>query len=236
MRRITVAGCILTATLLTAQAQSWDVPYRQTEIVLDGHLEEWEGVPRLVLAPGSAGISQQGSFGEGDLSVTLRAMWDEENLYVAVEWRDDRWDVREVRRRDSVFVTPDRRRRDRMLFFDNLRLQIHELEFDYLLWVSPRVEGQGPYFWHRRLLGARVRESATRDPVITPREHDDGSVTLEMLFEWKQLQLKPKKRKKKGLPLEVLVADSDQPGSILESKLDHLKHLSWRGSLRLGSR
>lgn len=213
-------------------AQTWEIPFRQG-VILDGHLNEWSGVGSVVLEPGRPGIRTDGDFGSSDLSVTIRAVWNEEGLYLAVEWLDDHWDIREVRRRDAVFVTPNRERRDRMLFFDNLKLHFHELEFDYLLWLSPRVEGRGPFFWHRRLLGVSVRESATRDPVITPREHDAERVTLEILLEWKELELKPKRLRKRGLPLTITVADSDSPGTILEAKLGNIKQLEWNGSITL---
>ncbi len=236
MKWFGILGAIGCAMLGPAWGQSWNIPHRTQQILLDGWLEDWRGVPELILRPGASGVRTQGEFGDSDVSVKIKALWDEDGLYLAVEWQDDRWDIREVRRRDAVFVTPDRRRRDRMLFFDNLKFQIRTLEFDYLLWVSPRVQDQGPFFWHRRLRGANVRESATRDPVITPREHEDGRVTLEILLEWKELELKPKKLVKNGLPVLILLADSDQPGSILESKLANLKSLEWDGTGRLAKR
>lgn len=215
-----------------AAQSEWTVLRRDRNLVVDGYLDDWEGIPAVTLKPSGTAVAVNGQFDDDDLEITLQAVWDDEALYVAVRWRDNRWDVREVRRRDAVYVTPDRRRRNRMYFFDNLRFQIRELEYDYLLWVAPRIGDRGPFHWQRRLEGMSKREAASPAPVITPRQ-DNGVATLELIFKWKQLDIEPKKRKKKGLPVEILVADSDLPGSILEAKLPHLKWIEWQSRMRL---
>jgi len=168
-------------------------------------------------------------FASDDLHVSVRAQWDNESLYVAIEWTDDVWDIRKIRRSEAVLVASDRKRYDRMLFYDNFKFQIESLKYDYLLWVSPRVNDEGPYYWQRRREGLGSMEGATSPPVITPRQNG-RQVTMELLFFWKELRLKPKELVKKGFPLFMTVADSDQPGYIEEGKLPHLKSLSWNGN------
>ncbi len=215
------------------RAQSvWRVPHRDRDLIVDGFVKEWQGVPSLVLRSGAPAVESNGVFGPDDVEVTLQGLWDKEALYMAVTWKDNVWDTQEVRRRDAVFITADKKRRDRMYFFDNISFQIPELEYDYLLWFSPRIDDHGPYHWQRRLQGLSKREAATPSPVITPRQMGNEA-TLELLFRWKDLEIKPEKRKN-GLPLLLQVADSDSPGLLLESKVEKLKWLQWRGSIQLG--
>ncbi len=240
MRRLPPIALIWAAfsPLTIASAQSeWTVPHRDRELVVDGFVEEWRGVPALVLKPGAKGVSVSGAFNPeiDDLQITIQGLWDEQSLYVAIQWNDDVWDIQEVRRRDAVYITADKRRRDRMLFFDNLSFQIAQLEYDYLLWFSPRIDDRGPFFWLRRLEGVRNREAATPAPVITPRQNGNLA-TLELQFNWKDLKLEPKKIRKTGLPVRWLAADSDSPEALLESKLGILKSLEWNGRLRLQSK
>ncbi len=236
MIRLFFAVFLLLSGLAPLQAQSsWTVPYRNQELQMDGFIEDWSGVPEIVLRPLQAGLQTNGDFADGGLEVSLRALWDEEALYLAIEWMDDVWDVEQVRRRDAVFVTSDRTRRDRMYFHDNIKFQIRELDYDYLLWFSPRVDDQGPFFWQRRLQGMRAMEGATAAPFMTPRQ-EEGRVTMEIRFDWKELRIKPKKRIKSGLPVLLVVADSDSPDSVPESKLSRLKWLEWAGRMELGKK
>ena len=205
----------------------WQIPHRERTIQVDGFLDDWNGVPELVLSPSNNLVETVGTFGQDDLKMRLQGLWDQESLYLALHWKDDVWDLQRVQRRDAVFVTPSRRRRNRMFFFDYLKIQLHTFSLDYILWVSPRVNDQGPFYWQRRLAGKRNMEAAAPIPVITPREHEDGSVTMEILLNWKGLGLKPKQLRKRGLPLSFLLADSDWPDSLLESKLERLKRLEW---------
>lgn len=225
--------CFSTSLLVLGiplEAQVWSIPRRTRELHLDGVLDEWQGIPGITLRPGQT--PSQGTFHPNDVSVELKAVWDDECLYLGLEWQDDVWDIREVRRRDSVFVTPDRQRRDRMLFFDYLRFHLSQLNYDYLLWFSPRANEQGPFFWERLLKGKASMEAASSPPVITPRQ-EDGKVHMELRFYWKELQLKPGRLKKNPMPLSLIVADGDAPDQLLETKLANLKWLEWKGLLQL---
>ena len=84
--------------------------------------------------------------------------------------------------------------------------------------------------WYRLLEGYGGMERATGVPMVSAREQGDR-VTVEVMLIWKQLRLKGKKNLE--YPLTLVVADSDDPGRILEYKLDHLKWLGWKGRIRL---
>jgi hypothetical protein len=224
---LVLLACGHAAHDLLAQAE-WTVPRRDREILVDGFLREWQGVPALELSPSLAGISREGEFKEGDLRVAVQALWDEQYLYVALTWQDDTWDVEEVTRRDAVWVDAQRKRRDRMLLFDYLKFHVRQSDYDYTFWVSPFHQEKGPFFWHRLLEGYRGMERAAGTPMITARELDDGRVTIELMFFWKELRLRPKD----GFPLTLIVADSDLPGRLPEYKLGFLKWIQWRGGWR----
>lgn len=224
---------ILASFLLTAaMAQpTWQIPNRDREILIDGFLEDWEGVPELIFSPGDRNRREAGEFsGSSDLTLKVQSLWDDEYLYLGVTWIDDLWDVKEVTRKDAVWVDSDGKRRDRMYFFDFLKFHIRKSDYDYTFWVSPRVNEEGPYFWNRLLEGYTGMERAAGSPMITAREHSDR-VTLEIMLLWNQLKLEPKQ----GLnfPLTLVVSDSDHPGRALDHKLNYQKWIGWVGRLVL---
>ena len=228
MRTLVVwASLILFPVLLRGQT-NWEITQRQRHIQIDGFTKEWEGIPSLKLF---REIGSEG-FEEGDSQLSLRGLWDKENLYLALLWTDDVWDIERVRRRDAVWVTPDRRRRDRMLFFDFLKFHIRRSDYDYTFWLTPRVESKGPYRWHRLLEGLKGMETATAPPVITGRQNKNIA-TMEVLFSWREMRIKPKAGK--VIPLRLILADSDLPETPLEMKLERLKSIRWRGSIVLTS-
>lgn len=204
----------------------WEIPYRDREIRMDGFLDEWDDVPYLEISPEAASLQSSGSFAPDDVRLKARALWDENHLYLALEWEDDVWDLEDIRRQDAIWIGSDRRRRDRMLFYDYLKFHIRETDYDYVLWVSPRVEDLGPYFWNRLLVGYQGMERASAPPFISARDHGNR-VTIEIQFSWDSLRRRA--REGRGFPLTILLADSDSPGALLESKLRDLKWLAWRG-------
>lgn len=208
---------------------AWEIPEREIEILLDGFLDEWVDVPSKILVPGDDSLLSGGEFGEGDLQVKVMALWDKEYLYLALDWKDDVWDIRDVPRREAVWIDPEGTRRDRMFFFDNLKFHIRKSDYDYTMWVSPRAHDEGPYFWSRLLEGYGGMERATSAPMITARNHG-GRVTIEVELLWKQLRIKPKKDR--GLPLRLVAADADLPDKRLETKLGQLKWVGWKGQLK----
>lgn len=208
-----------------AAQTDWTVPRRTQDVLIDGYITEWEGVPAIELKPGSSGVTAEGEFKENDVSLRIQAQWDDQYLYLALAWRDDTWDVEEVSRREAVWVDGGGKRRDRMLLFDFLKLHIRQANYDYTAWLSPRHQEQGPFLWNRLLEGYRGMERASASPMVTAREHDDGSVTMELMFLWRELRQKPKD----GFPITLTLADSDLPGRLPEYKVGFLKSLTWRG-------
>ncbi len=210
--------------------QVWRISNQERDIQIDGFTDDWQGVPALTLSPGSSNLKMTGEFDNDDVVVRLQSLWNQDNLYIAVHWQDNTWDIQKVTRREAVWVTPDRRRRDRMLFFDYLKFHIRESDYDFTFWLTPRVDDRGPFQWHRLLEGLKGMERASTSPVITGRHREDGA-TLEILLSWRELKIKPKPGKQ--VPLALTVADSDLVGTPLEYKLERLKSLQWRGYLAL---
>lgn len=223
---LTFAGGLFLSVAGVWGQQRWEIPKRERHIQIDGFTDEWQGVPWVKLSP-SAGDE---GFKEGDVELRIQGLWDKENLYLALQWTDDVWDIERVRRRDAVWMTPDRRRRDRTLFYDYLKFHIRRSDYDYTFWMTPRIESRGPFGWHRLLKGYRGMETATSAPIVTARQKQD-TATVEVLFAWKEMDIKPKSGR--AIPLLLTLADSDLPGTSLEMKLEQLKAIRWRGAMSL---
>ena len=209
---------------------AWEIPERTFDVLLDGYLDEWGNVPAKVFLPGGEGLKSAGEFAENDVKVEVKALWDKEYLYLAIDWQDDVWDIQRVTRREAVWIGPENTRRDRMHFFDNFKFHIRKSDYDYTAWISPRANDEGPHFWCRLLEGYGGMERATSAPMITARQQGNR-VTMEVVLLWKQLRIKPKK--KKAIPLRLVVADSDLPGKLLEAKVEHLKWVGWMGQFKV---
>lgn len=216
---------------ITVAQNRWDIPFENTDIQVDGILEEWDGIPAITLAPDVSGLSSEGDFGEEDVQLSIRGVRNNEYLYLAIEWYDDVWDVSQVRRRDAVWISSDGTRRDRMLFFDYLKFHLQRGDYDYTLWLSPRLNDQGPFSWHRLLVGYSAMERASSAPLVSARQHEDH-VTMEVMFLWHELRLDSEDTT--SLPLTLILSDSDQPGYLLDSKLKNLKWIAWQGTIHFG--
>jgi hypothetical protein len=223
---LTLLACFFLGDVPLRGQQRWEIPERQRHIQIDGFTDEWQGVPWLKLSPSSG----DEGFKEGDVELRVQGLWDKENLYLAMHWTDDIWDIERVRRRDAVWLTPDRRRRDRTLFYDYLKFHIRRSDYDYTFWLTPRIESRGPFGWHRLLKGYKGMETATSAPIVTARQKQH-TATLEVLFSWKEMSIKPKSGR--TIPLLLTLADSDLPGTSLEMKLEQLKAIRWRGAMIL---
>ena len=106
---LTFLACLVVGAATVRGQQRWEIPQRERHIQIDGFTDEWQGVPWLKLSPSDG----DEGFKEGDVELRIQGLWDKENLYLAMHWTDDVWDIERVRRRDAVSLTPDRRRRDR---------------------------------------------------------------------------------------------------------------------------
>ena len=236
MRLVPFSICLLLAFQVgSANNSKWSIPYRSSGVLLDGFLSDWQGLPAIQLDPAALGVKVAGIPAGDYASASVKACWNETGLYLAVDWKDDIWDVQRVPRSEAVFVASDGRRRERMYLYDNIRIQIRDVKYNYLLWTSPRIDSRGPYYWQRLQRGGKFLERATHVPVITPRE-SDGRATLEILLTWEQLGLKPKEVRKKGLRAILTLADSDSPEMSSEDKLGRVGRLDWTGLIELGER
>jgi hypothetical protein len=231
MRYFQILCLVLLMGSPVAAQSSWDIPSRHGEILIDGYLKEWDGIPALTIAPSVAGLRKGGEFsGDSDVSLKVQALWDPRVLYLALTWKDDVWDVEEVSRENAVWIDAKKKRRDRMFFFDYLKFHIRDADYDYTFWLSPRVDETGPFFWCRLLEGYKGMERATASPMVTARQ-EDGTVTMEVMLLWKELKIDPKPDR--AIPLTLILSDSDLPGRMLESKLNALKWVAWRGEVNL---
>jgi hypothetical protein len=228
--RLFLALVVIAGSLPLVLAQSepaFEIPKKTGGIVIDGFLDEWTNVPGLSLEVGSPGVAVTG---QPTASVLMKALWDEDSLYMALEWKDDVWDIQNVPRAQAVWVSPEHKRRDRNLFYDYFKFHIRESGYDYLAWIAPRIANLGPFSWQRLLHEERRTERATSPPAITGRDLN-GVATLEIRLQWRELKTKAKPGKKMTASLEV--ADGDQPAMPLEVKVNDLKSLEWNGALVL---
>jgi len=230
MRSFLILLFVTTCTSSSWAEPLWEIPFRDREILIDGHLDEWEGVPALIIAPGLEEIRSGGEFVDEGLRLALQAVWDEEYLYLGLTWTDDVFDLKEISRKDAVWVDDEGRRRDRMFFFDYLKFHIRKSDYDYTLWLSPRANDQGPFMWYRLLEGYRGMERATGQPMVSARE-EDQEATIEVMLLWKELRLKAEEGVE--LPLTLILADGDDPDRLLEYKSNRQKWLAWVGKVRM---
>lgn len=231
MRKIALflIGSFFIGSFFTAHAAAqnvWTVPRVESHIQMDGRLDDWQGITPVVLDPAGGAVRSLGEFSANDLRLSLRAAWKKDGFYMALEWQDNSWDVEEVSRNEANWIDPEGKRRNRMAFFDNMSLQLRRSDMHYTVWVSPRANEQGPFSW-AKLFGKKRMELAGTPPLISTFVSDDGRVHMELLFQWKDMLLKPKSYK--DLLCRIDVADSDLSGQPLESKVGMLKSLQWVG-------
>lgn len=225
-----LASIVLSGGQTLAQASLTSVLY-EDEIRVDGSLSEWEVSEGLQLSPSSTAVEPSGDFKENDFSFKIQSRWNDNYLYLAIEWKDDVWDIEEVTRKNATWRDPDTgQHRDLMYFFDNFKFHIRESDYDYTLWISPVSEDTGPFHWSRLLMGYRGNERAGAKPMLRA-ESNGNTTTMEMMIVWKRLRLDPKGGM--TIPLNLVVADSDLPGRFEETKVESLKSVEWRGELTL---
>lgn len=229
---IALASSLLGQSIM-AQS-SWSVPHIERPPQMDGRLDDWSAIEPIVLSPSHGPGRAKGEFnGASDLRLEVRAAWSSKGLHVGLLWQDDIWDVRRIARKDSIWVSPTEKRRNVMYFHDNLKFHLFRPNFNYLVWVSPRSSGKGPFHW-TRAFGKKGLELASSPPLISTTVAQDGSVTMEWLFRWKDWPLKGKSYKDLRFSLEI--ADSDWPQQPPESKESRLKSLQWAGSMLLSKK
>lgn len=79
----------LTSTALAYSEKNLEAP-KAGEVVIDGELSEWDTSKCLRIDSDNQIVDQIEHWdGEADCSVEVYAMWDEENLYIAMKVMDD---------------------------------------------------------------------------------------------------------------------------------------------------
>jgi hypothetical protein len=196
MKKISVIPIVIVLTAAFSFSQQFfEIQESDREILIDGFLKEWEGIPALKLAPGENGIKTGGELDASDVSLNIQFLWNKQYLYLGLTWKDETWDIEEVTRKDAVWVDQDNRRRDRMYFFDNLKFHIRMSDYDYTLWLSPATRDKGPFMWYRLLEGYGGMERATGTPMVSAKQQD-GFMTAEVMLVWQQLKLEGEKRER----------------------------------------
>ena len=81
---------MLFSTAFSEEQRSAKAFYAEQEIVVDGNLEEWNLSSPIVINEEEQ-VIRDAEFWQGinDLSCTVYVMWNEENLYLAVDVNED---------------------------------------------------------------------------------------------------------------------------------------------------
>lgn len=87
---VLLASLLLFSTAFSEEQRSAKAFYAEQEIVVDGNLEEWNLSSPIVINEEEQ-VIRDAEFWQGinDLSCTVYVMWNEENLYLAVDVNED---------------------------------------------------------------------------------------------------------------------------------------------------
>ena len=198
---------------------------------IDGVLVEWGAPEWIPIVPSGKKVGVRGVFtGEDDHEVDAYLMWDADFIYAAVVVVDDSTDVSRVEPGDHVWNGPSGERKDKMFYFDHLKVFLRgpEAPLGFNVWFAPTDGVQGPFWW-----GGRQRHPGREDiPVRVGSTWREGIYTYELAFPWKWLGIHPQP----GMELDAmfLLPDSDLPGVALRKKIRKSnKWIWWKGTVRL---
>ena len=202
------------------------------DMALDGYLREWGPAERIPISPGGKQIGLRGVFrDDGDHEADAFAMWDATYLYFAVAVSDDEIDIGRVRPEDKIWHGPKGERKDRMFYFDHLKLFVRAqgAVLGYHVWVAPKFGDLPPYAW-----GNQQRQPGSEEvPVLLGSEQIESVYTFEVAIPWSWLGITPTA----GMYLRssILLVDSDLPGIEVSDKIssDRDKWIWWDGDLKL---
>ena len=225
------AWALWLAALLVDRGGAAEVMACATAPLIDGVLSEWGAPARIPVVPGGEKVGVRGAFeGPDDHEVDLYLMWDAHALYVAVVVEDDTVDVKQVGPQEYVWEGPGGERKDRMFYYDNLKIFLRgpKESLGCNVWISPHNGLEGPYVW-----GSRQRSAGTRNlPVQVGSAWVPGIYTYEVALPWEWLAVHPQP----GMELDArfLLPDSDLPGLALDQKIARSnKWIWWQGTIRL---
>lgn len=218
--------------LLPLNVAALDLRVAEWPIAIDGYLNEWGGVLPAALQPGGEEIGVRGAFaGLDDHEADAYAVWDAEFLYLAVAVTDDAVDIARIRPDNQVWTGPDGTRKDRMFYYDHLKIFIRDPSSNLgnNVWIAPKQADGGPYAW-----GHRQRSPPDEQlPVILAGERRGGIYTFEVALPWSWLEITP--RTGTVIKARILLVDSDLPDVPIEDKIaqESEKWIWWAGAFRL---
>ena len=223
--------CLLCLLWSPVAAETVEVVAVDRPPVIDGVLVEWGAPEWIPIAPGGKNVGVRGAFaGEEDHEADAYLMWDADFIYVAVAVVDDSTDVSRVEPGDHVWNGPSGERKDKMFYFDHLKVFLRgpDAPLGFNVWFAPTDGVQGPFWW-----GGRQRNPSRADiPVWVGSSWREGIYTYELAFPWKWLGIHPQP----GMELDAmfLLPDSDLPGMELRKKIRRSnKWIWWKGKVRL---
>ena len=221
----------LTCEARASQSDAGDAIVIATDrkIQVDGILEEWGAPQSIPIRPGGQLVGLRGAFeGKNDHEVDLYLMWSAENLYLAAIVSDDTTDIGRVGPQEYVWKGPKGELKDRMFYFDHLKLFLRapKAYLGYNVWISP--SGPDAHLW-----GSQQRSPGHTDvPVEAGSAVVEGLYTYEVAIPWSWLQVYPRP----GMLFDAmfLLPDSDLPNLPLEEKIARSnKWIWWKGTIQL---
>ena len=214
------------------------MPLPSRPVALDGDLREWGEAAWIQVEPAADGVGLRGVFG-GDLDheAVVLVQWDARYLYVAAAVHDDTLDAARVPPGRREWHGPAGERRDRMFYYDHMKLFVREPGADagYNLWFAPPAEATGEGGWGRPWWwgGRQRRLPAERPPVEVASKVRGRARTFEMAVPWTWLGAYPQPGDQ--FDALFLFVDSDQPGAPVGAKIGsgRGRWIWWEGHLVL---
>ncbi len=206
------------AYAMTAPAGAEDdaiatAPHRTAAIVLDGGLDEWNGVPAVALDSSSYLLSDPRHYeGNRDLGGAVQFVWDTTYLYAAGRFADDRLQAGAAWTSDRVNLVFDFRNDNHPLSYEGRAPDASNWQADDS-WVYAHIVGDGPpphpvmrlaADYHGPIEGAALVSRVVQ-----------GGWTFELRVPWSGL---PEARPFVGavLGLQIFVSDGDAEGGLTE--------------------
>ena len=224
--------------LLAAPATAVDVPLPSRPVALDGDLREWGEAAWIPVEPAADGVGLRGVFADAlDHEAVVLVQWDARHLYVAAAVHDDTLDAGRVPPAEREWHGPAGERKDRMFYYDHMKLFVREPGADagYNLWFAPPGGGDGgsrPYWW-----GGRQRRAPVERPPVEVASRVRGRArTFEMAIPWTWLGAWPQPGDE--FDALFLFVDADQPGRAVGAKIGSGRDrwIWWQGPLVLRGR
>ena len=199
---------------------------------LNSKEEVWQSVSSHEFnASNSGDFEVAGEFVEGDLDISLKLAWNDEALFVYIDWLDNDRDSKRIPKDSSTFTTASGRRMDKMYLYDNMKIQLRFEGYNYVNWFQPDKKALQ---WH----SLRKRNSDGKSTVLDISEpsftciENSGEYSLRVKYQWEDFQLE------NGVPSDIqfllLVNDRDNPkADFTQRTKDKPKYIALQKKLML---